>query len=136
MSWTIEKAIPTLPVPDLEVGIEFYSRLGFEVDWRWPEDEPSHAGLLLGSCAIMLSLTDPAERADVSACHAAVMVGRSWELAAAAGSTTKRPDYPPARSQQPPADPGPKGYGLRDFSIIDPWGHHLAFGQVISNSEI
>lgn len=142
MSWTIEKTIPTLAVPDLEVGIDFYSRLGFEVDWRWPDDAPTHAGLMLGSCSIMLSLGEPAERADVyfivddvSACHTAVMAGRPWELAAAAGSIANRLDCPPARSLQQPEVPEPKGYGLRDFSIVDPWGHHLAFGQVERNED-
>ena len=126
MKWTIEKAIPTLAVADLEAGIEFYSRLGFVVDWRWPEDSPTHAGLMLGSCSIMLSLCEPSERADVyfivddvSACHAAVLAGRPWELAAA------------ARSLERPEAPKPTAYGLKDFSMVDPWGHHLSFGEVL-----
>jgi len=74
----------------------------------------------------MLSLGDPVERADVyfivddvSACHAAVLAGRPWELAAAAGSL------------EPPEAPKPTEYGLRDFSMVDPWGHHLSFGEVL-----
>ena len=136
MSWTIEKAIPTLAVPDLEVGIGFYSRLGFELDWKWPDEAPTHAGLFLGSCSIMLSLGEPTERADVyfivddvSACHAAMSASRPWELAAAAGAIAKHPDCPPDRSLQRPEAPDSQGYGMREFWIVDPWGHLLTFGQ-------
>ena len=142
MSWTIEKAIPTFAVPDLEVGISFYSRLGFEVDWRWPDEAPTHAGFLLGSCSIMLSLCEPAKTTevyfivdDVSACHAAVLAGKCWELAAAAGAIAKRSDCPPPRSLQQPLPPTAKGYGLRDFSIVDPWGHQLSFGQTLPHED-
>jgi catechol 2,3-dioxygenase-like lactoylglutathione lyase family enzyme len=137
MNWTIEKVIPTLAVPDLETGIGFYCRIGFKVDWKWPEKAPTHAGLMLGACSIMLSRGEPAERADVYfivddvvACHASVVAGKSWELASAAGAIAKRADCPPDRSLGPPAAPTARGYGLRDFSIVDPWGHHLAFGEV------
>lgn len=140
MSWTIKKPIPTFAVPDLEAGIGFYERIGFTVDWRWPDESPTHAGLMLGSCSIMLSLCDPMERADVyfivddvAACHAAIMAARPWELAAAAGAIAKRSDCPPPRSLRPPLEPDAKGYNLRDFSIVDPWGHHLSFGEVLSS---
>jgi len=142
MRWTIEKVIPTLAVPDLEVGIVFYSKLGFRVDWRWPDDSPTHAGLMLGVCSIMLTQREPSERGDVyfivddiSACYADVLAGRSWELAPAAGSTARRPECPPARSLRQPEAPESKGYGLLDFSIVDPWGHHLTFGQVVRDED-
>ena len=134
--WTIEKPIPTLAVPDLEVAIAFYEKIGFTVDWQWPEGSPTHAGLLLGSCSIMLALCEPAERSDVyfivddvAACYAHMMEAKPWELAAAARGTTDREDCPPAQALEPPKTPKNDGYGLTDFSIIDPWGHHMAFGQ-------
>lgn len=140
MNWTIEKTIPTFAVPNLETGIDFYSRLGFEVDWKWPENAATHAGLILGACSIMLTQCEPTERADVyfivddvSACHATILARKPWELAAEAGAQAKRDDCPSARSLLPPEAPADTAYGLRDFSIVDPWGHHLSFGQPVEN---
>ncbi len=130
-SWKIDKAIPTMAVPNLEAGIEFYERLGFEVDWRWPAPSPTHSGLMRGSCSIMLALCDPYVCADVyfivddvKACHTAIVEAQPWQLAAKA-------DDPPARSLQAPSEPKETAYGLRDFSLIDPWGHSLSFGEVV-----
>ncbi len=135
-NWTIEKTIPTLAVPELELGIEYYERLGFSLDWRFPASNPSHAGLVLGPCSIMLALCEPTERADlyfivddVEACHRAILDGEPWELAQEAGSAAQRADCPPARALQAPPQPKRTAYGLVDFSMVDPWGHQLTFGQ-------
>ena len=48
----------------------------------------------------------------------------------------KREDGPPKRSLQPPDAPKPADYGLRDFSIIDPWGHNLSFGEVVHDCDL
>lgn len=138
MTWTVEKTIPTLPIPDLEAGIVFYTRLGFTVDRRWPESQPTHAGLILGTCAIMLSQCEPSERAeiylivdDVHRCHAALVAGKPRELIAKFGALASGNDCPPPRALMPPAEPKITDYGLCDFSLVDPWGHYWTFGQVI-----
>jgi len=135
-SWTIEKTIPTLAVPDLEMGIEYYERLGFQEDWRFPDGNPTHVGLVLGPCSIMLSRNEPAERADlyfivddVQACYATITEGEAWEIAEEAALTTGRAGSAPKRSLAAPQPPKPTDYGLIDFSMVDPWGHHLTFGQ-------
>ena len=134
--WNIETTIPTLAVPDLEIGIEYYERLGFSLDWRFPATNPTHAGLVLGSCSIMLSLCEPSERADlyfivddIAACHRSIREAEPWELAEEAGALAQREDCPPARACQAPPAPKATAYGLIDFSMVDPWGHHLTFGQ-------
>lgn len=138
MSWTIEKTIPTLAVPELEVGIEFYARLGFEVDWRFPETAPNFAGLKRGGSTIMLAECEPAVLGaidfvvdDVSACHAELIAGRCWETAATEGALAARGDCPPPRALEAPPEPVDTEYGLRNFTLIDPWGHQLSFGEVI-----
>ncbi len=136
MSWSITQTIPTMATPDLPIGIAFYERLGFEVDWTWPEDGPTHAGLRRGDCAIMLCRCAPNERADVyfivddvEACHDTVIKGACWELAPEAGALANRADCPPKASLEAPRSPEATPYGLRDFSVVDPWGHQITFGQ-------
>ena len=135
-SWNIETTIPTLAVPELEMGIEYYERLGFSLDWRFPLTNPTHAGLVLGSCSIMLSLCEPKERADlyfivddIRACYQAIVDAEPWDLAEEAGRMAQREDLPPARARLAPPEPKATAYGLTDFSMVDPWGHHLTFGQ-------
>ncbi len=136
LSWTIEKPIPNFAVPDLDAGIAFYERLGFFVDWRWPTTDPTHAGLMMGECSIMLAKCDPAVKADVyfivtdvAACHAHIMSTKPWELSSHAGALANRDDCPSPRSLKPPNAPAETGYGLRDFSLEDPWGNHMSFGE-------
>ena len=136
MSWAIEKPIPTFAVPALEVGIEYYQKLGFSVDWRWPEEQPTHAGLLRGACSIMLAECDPEVKGDVyfivddvEACHAGILEGRAWEMAESAGALAD--GCPPKLSLVPPPPPEDKPYGLRGFWVVDPWGNSLSFGQPV-----
>lgn len=138
MTWKIDKTIPTHAVPELELALEFYERLGFELSWRWPEESPTHAGLMRGECSVMLAECDPRVFAavyfvvdDVEACHAAIMKAEPWVLAARAA---ERPgEDPPVRSRRAPDAPQPRPFGYKDFVIIDPWGHELSFGEVISD---
>jgi len=116
------------------------ARLGFEVDWRWPDERPTHAGLMLGETSIMLSHCDPVVCADiyfivddVEACHAAIISGRAWEVAAEAAALVHRDSGPVAAALEPPKSPAETGYGLRDFSLVDPWGNHMSFGQELGD---
>ena len=136
MTWTIHKSIPTIPVPDLGAGIEFYRRLGFALDWKYPDPAPTHAGLMLGSTSIMLSECNPFERCevyfivdDVDACHAAILAAEPWTLVEAAAALAKMDDCPPRQALVAPEAPVDKPYGLRDFAVIDPWGNWMSFGQ-------
>ena len=79
----------------------------------------------------LLTADGTADALQPIAGHAAVLAGRSWELAQDAESIANRSDCPPPRSLQPPEAPASKDYGLRDFAVVDPWGHHLSFGQAV-----
>ncbi|MCA9730384.1 MAG: hypothetical protein KC729_22070, partial [Candidatus Eisenbacteria bacterium] len=97
MNWKIQTSISTLPVSDLEIGIEFYQRLGFAVEWRWPQADPTHAGLSRDGCSIMLAKCDPAAPGDVyfvvndvAACRHALVAQKPSELASAAARAASR----------------------------------------------
>ena len=136
MNWKIEATIPSFAVPVLAAGIEYYARLGFELEWQWPEKSATHVGLKRGGCSVMLALCEPAVSADVTflvddvdACHAALLEGRAWELAQRAGALAEGRGFPPARACVPPRAPESRAYGQRVFVVIDPWGNSLCFGQ-------
>lgn len=111
--------IPTLSVDDLAAASAFYTALRFEHEWSFPEDGPaSHMGFSFGVVTIMLALDLDTGGAvarqnlyfvlgDLDDYHAELRRDLDAEV--------------PAIVQ---AD-----YGMRDFSITDPWGHLLTFGQ-------
>ena len=110
--------IPTLFVDDLPEAEVFYSRLGFHRDWSYPEDgTPSHLGFCFGDVTVMLALNpQPGRRVERQNLY--FVVKRVDELhqrlaRELGGVVTEIED----------AD-----YGMRDFSITDPWGHLLTFG--------
>lgn len=131
MNWTITKAIPLLTVPDLEAGIEFYQRIGFAVEWRWPENAPTHAEIKHGSCMVMLSSAESERRSslafvvdDVDACYEAILTSRAWE------STPKNYSAaPPHSALDVPAAPNSTDYGMREFALSDPWGNEMTFAS-------
>lgn len=117
-TWTTLAVSPVIVVSDLDAGAAFYARLGFELKWKWPEAEPSHAGMKLGGAWLMLARQrDPAQAiqraelyffvTDVAACHAHARAALGGIVGDVADTT----------------------YGMRDFSLMDPWGHVLTFGQ-------
>ena len=58
--WSVAGVVPTLATRELELGVSFYRRLGFELEWRWPERDATHAGLRRGSASLMLAECEPA----------------------------------------------------------------------------
>lgn len=129
-AWSGSSVVPTLDVDDLDAGVEFYAKLGFRESWRYPgpvtgdaDEEVTHAGLLLGDVELMLAVHEgdaPIQRQNVyivvdgiEACHAAV----KEELGDGVGDLVDT------------------GYGMRDFSLGDPWGHCLTIGQHLGEIE-
>ncbi|MCS1409594.1 MAG: hypothetical protein M2R45_02778 [Verrucomicrobia subdivision 3 bacterium] len=138
MNWSIKEQVPTFAVPDLELGVQFYSRLGFEVEWRWPKTGTTCVGLRHGLCALMLSLCEPAERGDiyyvvddVRACYEHLQTTRPWGIAEVFCGSRKRKDCPLARSLVSPVAPSLRDHGHVDFSIADTWGHQSTFGREV-----
>ena len=135
MSWTIKEQVPTLYVSDLELAVEYYGRLGFEVQWQWPKSEASHIGLRNGSCAVMLIRGKSFGQGevyfvvdDVNVCFESIHSARPWDLVLdSVASHGDRTLYHEASLEAPP-EPTVKDHKHRDFLIVDPWGHRLSFG--------
>ncbi len=108
--------ISTLQVHDLDLSIAFYQNLGFNIDWKWPEDSPSHASISSSGYSFMLEKIGKEsipEKADlyfrtegVEQLHK-VFADKNIEV----GDLQKT------------------DYGMLDFSIKSPNGHHLVFGE-------
>lgn len=106
----------TLQVHDLDQSVSFYKNLGFELDWIWPDDTPSHASLSSSGYSFMLEKVDTSKvparadlyfRADdIEQLHSHYLQ-KKIEV-----SELQKTDY-----------------GMLDFSITSPNGHHLTFGE-------
>lgn len=125
----LENLIPMLNVADIEHSLDFYSRaLAFEVvsdpaavaEWRW-------ATIRSGRCELMLSETGhpppPPGRADPHADDSwpAIYYFYPDDVEALHAATRERGFEPTALMTT--------HYGMREFSLRDPDGHWLSFGQ-------
>jgi len=138
MAWKVTQTVPTLAVPDLGAGTAYYERLGFTHVWDFPREAPTHRGMERDGFEIMLCHCEPAVTGemtfvvdDIDACHAQILDGRAWELAAEAGALAERGDCPPKAALLPPQPPVDQPYGYREFTLVDPWGHMHHFAQAI-----
>ena len=106
-----------LAVTDISTAIEFYvSKLGFRQGFTWGEP-PTFAGLNLGSVQLFLAKGTPTPSAETSAVY--FLVGDAdqlYEFHRAKGVEIAQPieDRP---------------YGIRDYTVRDPDGYYLVFGQ-------
>jgi catechol 2,3-dioxygenase-like lactoylglutathione lyase family enzyme len=114
---TLESTVPTLQVTDLSAAIAFYRDvLGFELGWTWG---------------------DPPRRASVRRDHVELAFVESAAAASATSNvyvhTTGIDDYyrRVCRSDAVTVPIGYRPYGMRDFSIVDPSGNQLTFGEPI-----
>ncbi len=107
-----------LHVKDIPTALAYYrDKLGFAVTFGW-EDPPRYVCLCLGDCAIHLNGYQP----PTAPSHVAIFcegIDALYEHLRARGVAIAVPiaDRP---------------YGMRDFSVDDPDGHRLDFGQGIS----
>jgi catechol 2,3-dioxygenase-like lactoylglutathione lyase family enzyme len=107
-----------LSVPDLERSLAFYTRLGFDVERR-------HAGFasLTGyGCRLFLAHDTNVSGLPDRRCNLRIVVDDVDTIRALA----ERIAAPITREL---AD---RGYGLRDFSVLDPSGFGLRFAQLLS----
>ena len=138
MPWTIKEQVPSLPVVDLDIAIQFYACLGFDIEWRWPKHKASHAGLRNGPAALMLVQGEVnAFREiyfvvdDVLACFDSISRTEPWEMVSA---SCKGNVDDILLAKLPPEPPSVKDHKHLDFTIVDPWGHRLTFGREATDS--
>jgi len=117
-----ERLHPVLRVTDVRAAVEFYTtRLGFTLGFTWPEGElPTYAGVNLGQVQVFLDQGQP----YADAFEICFVVGNADELYAAQR----------ANGVEVIAEPGDRPYGLRDYSVRDPYGYRLTFGHYIYNA--
>lgn len=106
----------TLQAHDLDKSIAFYKNLGFNIDWKWPEDSPSHASISSSGFSFMLekiSLDQKPNKAD--------LYFRVEKVEQLHEELTNK-NVSVGNLQK-------AAYGMLDFSIQSPNGHHLVFGE-------
>ncbi len=109
-----------LHVNDMPAALAYYrDKLGFAVSFTW-EEPPRYICLGLGDAAIHLNAyVPPAGPSHV--CIFCKGVDVLYDQLIARGVAIEEPI-----ADQP--------YGMRDFTVIDPDGHRLVFGQSISEN--
>lgn len=114
---TFEGLTAIFEVRDFQEALAFYTDvLGFEQDWVWG-DPPSYASVCRDSAAINFGAPKPGQvvtpsrvyisLTDIDAYHDAIL---------ARGATIDVPI-------------GDRPYGMRDFTVVDPSGNRLSYGQ-------
>ena len=107
---------PTIQVHDLNAAAEFYSSLGFKLEWLWPDADPSHGSVSSNGFAFMFAKIEKGRKPEIADLY--FRVENVEEL------------YEEIKSKGIKVSELVKTYyGMLDFSITDPFGHHLVFGE-------
>lgn len=114
-----EQAHAALAVPDVAAAVEFYTtRLGFSQGFLWG-DPPTFAGVNLDRVRLFLQRGTP--NPDGSSVY--FMVGDADALF----------DFQRGNGVDVAVPPGDREYAIRDYTVRDPYGYHLTFGQPLYN---
>jgi catechol 2,3-dioxygenase-like lactoylglutathione lyase family enzyme len=112
-----ERHHPSFAVSDVAAAVDFYiDKLAFKLGFTWGEP-PTIAGVNLGDVQMFLELGTP----NPQGCMVYFVVGDADELFEFQRDSG-------VEIVEPPAD---KDYGLRDYTVRDLHGYHLAFGHYI-----
>lgn len=108
---------PLLLVQDIPAAVDYYTqKLGFTLGFLW-NNPPTMAGVNLGNVSVHLSKGAPGQGGS----SVFFVVGNADELYAFQHSNG-------VTITEEPAD---RAYGLRDYTICDPYGNTLGFGHYI-----
>jgi len=110
----LKSVSPFLQVTDLSSAQSFYSSLGFELQWAYPDEDPTHMAMSMHDVELSFVLVDHANSKADLYIHV-----EGVELYHRAFSEKVKDVSPIIQS----------AYGMKDFSLEDPWGHHLVFGE-------
>ena len=110
-----ESLHPTLIVTDIGEAIDFYTtKLGFDPGFTWG-DPPDFAGVDLGSMRIFLARGTP-QSPEGGLSFVVADVEELYEFHRAGGVSILH-------------EPGDREWGMREYAVVDPYGHRLSFGQ-------
>ena len=107
---------PTLQVHDLNEAAEFYTSLGFELEWLWPDDAPTHGSVSSNGYSFMFVKIEKDAKPEIGDLYFRV------ENVAQLHSELKDKNIDVSELVK-------TEYGMLDFSVNDPYGHHLVFGE-------
>ena len=107
---------PTLQVHNLKEAADFYSSLGFKLEWLWPDADPTHGSVSSNGFAFMFAKIDRESKPEIADLYFRVEnVEKLYHEIKSKGIEV--------------SDLIKTDYGMLDFSITDPYGHHLVFGE-------
>jgi catechol 2,3-dioxygenase-like lactoylglutathione lyase family enzyme len=109
-------------VSDLDAAIEFYTgKLGFRRAFTWG-DPPTFAGVNLGEVQLFLAKGAPTPSPDTGAAY--FLVGDADALY----------EFHRANGVEIAQVIEDRPYGIRDYTVRDPYGYHLVFGHHLLNA--
>lgn len=112
--------MPTLGVTDIEQALAFWESIGFQRWWKFPEEgEATHVSVRFGQVSILLALLEEGGNDDIQRQSVYVVVENVIACHLRCSTT-----HPEATTDLDDYD-----YGMRDFSLTDPWGHFVVFGE-------
>jgi uncharacterized protein (TIGR02246 family) len=110
-----------VPVEDVAAAAAYYTgTLGFSLGFTWG-DPPTFAGVTLGDVQIFLEQDDDA-------------VGGGASVYFVVGDADALYEFHRVRGADVVRAPGDRAWGLRDYTIRDPYGHRLTFGHHLSTA--
>ena len=115
--------VTTIQVPHLEKAIEYYEQFDFVKEWAWPDADPTHASLSKDGIGFMITK---------SLDHTSIQKGDLYfRISNVEGYYSYLKDQGIIDVELVQSD-----YGMLDFSITDPWGHRLTFGEPKGDFEL
>lgn len=113
---TLNRATPIFSVQDLPQALEWYQQiLGFEIAWTWG-NPTTRASVCRDEVEVNLAAVDNG--------------GKSAAYFEVTGVTAYHDQIVRAGGRIA-ASIGDRPYGMRDFSVLDPAGNELSFGEAI-----
>lgn len=106
----------TIGVRSLDDAISFYRKLGLETQWKWPEENPTHASLKKDDVNFMITLVD--DKKDIPTADLYFWINDIKLF----HQHLKDQGIDVGELEQ-------TDYGMLDTSIKDPYGHQLTFGE-------
>lgn len=104
-------------VRDLQEALAYYTNvLGFEIGWTWGEP-PTYACVCRGRAAINFGAPKEGQTISPSSIYIALtQIDAYYESIRAQGANVTVPI-------------GDRPYGMRDFTVTDPSGNQISYGQ-------
>ena len=120
-----QRAMPVLQVADVAASAAFYEKLGFQAHGFWGEP-PAFSIVQRGDITLAL---------DRAGGGRAVTPNQSWAAYLYVDNVDDLYQEYVALQIDVISKPADQEYGCREFTIADPDGHRLAFGQDLSVDE-